>query len=92
MHLFLTHTHMCFAFLRTDLIAAFHDADIDKRGYLKIDDIRRVMHEMAPNFPMSEIVALMKFVDVDRDGQVSFEEYISLFRQFEEEKEDAVNK
>ena len=74
-----------------DLVAAFHDADIDKTGYLDLDEIRRLMHRMDPNFPMEEIVALLKFVDVDEDGLVSLEEYVRLFRQFEEEKEEAVN-
>ena len=74
-----------------DLVAAFHDADVDGTGYLDIDEIRRIMHRMDPNFPMEEIVALLKFVDVDEDGLVSLEEYVRLFRQFEEEKEEAVN-
>ena len=41
---------------------------------------------MDPKFPMSEIHLLMKFVDVDDDGQVSLEEFKKIFRQFEDEK------
>jgi Ca2+-binding EF-hand superfamily protein len=70
-----------------DLVEAFHEADIDRSGSLNLDEVRRLMHRMDPNFPMEEIVALLKFVDVDEDGLVGFEEYIRLFRQFEEEKE-----
>lgn len=71
-----------------DLIAAFHDADIDKSGYLNLDEVRRLIHRIDPNYPMEEIAALLKYVDVDEDGLLSFEEYIRLFRQFEKEKEE----
>lgn len=43
---------------------------------------------MDPNFPIAEIHLLMKFVDVDEDGQVSLEEFKKIFRQFEDEKND----
>lgn len=74
-----------------DLVAAFHDADIDKSGSLNLEELRRLMHRMDPDIPMQDIVELMKFVDVDEDGFVSFEEYIRLFRQFEKEKEESAH-
>lgn len=46
------------------------------------------MHRMDPKFPMSEIEELMKFVDVDEDGQVSLAEFKRIFRQFEDEKRE----
>ncbi len=46
------------------------------------------MHRMDPKFPMSEIHHLMKFVDVDEDGQVNLEEFKRIFRQFEDEKDE----
>ncbi|GAX12791.1 hypothetical protein FisN_15Hh270 [Fistulifera solaris] len=70
-----------------DLVKAFHESDADKSGSLNLDEVRQLMHRMDPNFPIEEIVALLKFVDVDEDGQVSFEEFRRLFRQFEEQKE-----
>lgn len=75
-----------------DLKQAFHEADTDKSGSLNLDKIRTLMHRMDPNFPMDEIIALLKYVDVDEDGLVSFEEYMRLFRQFEEEKEKVEQK
>ena len=69
-----------------DIVAAFHDADLDKSGTLNIDEVRALMHRMDPKFPMSEIEKLMKFVDVDEDGFVSLDEFKRLFRQFEDEK------
>eukprot|EP00539_Tryblionella_compressa_P015853 CAMPEP_0178838938 /NCGR_PEP_ID=MMETSP0746-20121128/13588_1 /TAXON_ID=913974 /ORGANISM="Nitzschia punctata, Strain CCMP561" /LENGTH=909 /DNA_ID=CAMNT_0020501935 /DNA_START=73 /DNA_END=2802 /DNA_ORIENTATION=- len=70
-----------------DIVAAFHDADQDKSGSLNAEEVRSIMHRMDPKFPMSEIHQLMKFVDVDEDGQVSLDEFKRIFRQFEDEKE-----
>ena len=69
-----------------DIVAAFHDADVDKSGSLNVDEVRAIMHRMDPKFPISEIHQLMKFVDVDEDGQVSLDEFKRIFRQFEDEK------
>jgi len=75
-----------------DLVAAFYDADIDRTGLLNIDEVRRIMHQMDPNFPMEDIKELMKFVDVDQDGKMSLDEFKSLFRQFENVKAEATAK
>jgi Ca2+-binding EF-hand superfamily protein len=72
-----------------DIVAAFHDADIDRSGSLNLDEVRRLMHRMDPDFPLDEIRALLKFVDVDEDGQITLEEFKRLFRQFEAEKADS---
>lgn len=69
-----------------DIVAAFHDADLDKSGFLNVEEVQRLMHRMDPKFPLSEIHHLMKFVDVDEDGQISLEEFKRMFRQFEDEK------
>lgn len=69
-----------------DLVATFHDADVDRTGLLNLDEVRRIMHEMDPNFPLEDIRALLKFVDVDQDGKIGLDEFKSLFRQFEDEK------
>jgi CRP-like cAMP-binding protein len=69
-----------------DIVAAFYDADIDKSGTLSLEEVRRIMHRMDPKFPMSEIMALLKYVDVNEDGQMTLEAFKRLFRQFEDEK------
>jgi Ca2+-binding EF-hand superfamily protein len=71
-----------------DIVAAFHDADIDGSGALSLEEVRRLMHRMDPKFPLAEIKALLKFVDVDEDGQITLEEFKRLFRQFEDEKSE----
>lgn len=69
-----------------DLIATFHEADIDRTGMLNLDEVRRIMHQMDPNFPLEDIRLLLKFVDCDQDGKISLEEFKALFRQFENVK------
>jgi CRP-like cAMP-binding protein len=71
-----------------DIVAAFHDADVDRSGSLSLDEVRRLMHRTDPNFPMEEIRELLKFIDVDEDGGVNLEEFKRLFRQFEAEKKE----
>jgi serine/threonine protein kinase len=69
-----------------DIVAAFHDADIDRSGSLSLEEVRRLMHHMDPNFPIEEIQALLKWVDINEDGQMTLAEFKRLFRQFEDEK------
>lgn len=69
-----------------DIVAVFHDADIDQSGSLDLKEVRRIMHSMDPDYPIEEIQALLKHVDVDEDGNISLEEFKRLFRQFDDEK------
>lgn len=72
-----------------DLERVFHEFDVDHNGSLDLDDVTRLMHRMDPNFPVEEIKALLLYVDVNEDGQITLEEFKSLFRQFEEEKQES---
>lgn len=66
-----------------DIVAVFHDADLNNSGSLSSDEVRNLMHKMDPTFPEEDISALMKFIDVDEDGLITLEEFKRLFRQFE---------
>lgn len=70
-----------------DIEQVFHEFDVDKNGSLDLGDVTRIMHRMDPNFPEEEIRKLLEFVDVSEDGQITIEEFKSLFRQFEVENE-----
>lgn len=45
------------------------------------------MKTVDSNFPETEVVALMKFLDVDETGEVSLEEFKRMFRVFERMEE-----
>ena len=54
-----------------DIVAAFHEADLDGSGLLSFDEIKDLMHKMDPTIPEQEIRSLLKFVDIDEDGLIS---------------------
>jgi Ca2+-binding protein (EF-Hand superfamily) len=59
-------------FTNDDLMKAFELADSNKCGILDYDDVKKLMHAMDPSIPETEIIELMKFIDVDKDGKLSF--------------------
>jgi len=59
-------------FTNEDLIKAFEQADSDNNGGLDFEEVKKLMHAMDPTMPESEIVELMKYIDVDDDGKLSF--------------------
>eukprot|EP00586_Coscinodiscus_wailesii_P013408 CAMPEP_0172512878 /NCGR_PEP_ID=MMETSP1066-20121228/247823_1 /TAXON_ID=671091 /ORGANISM="Coscinodiscus wailesii, Strain CCMP2513" /LENGTH=855 /DNA_ID=CAMNT_0013292863 /DNA_START=105 /DNA_END=2672 /DNA_ORIENTATION=- len=66
-----------------DIMHAFHKADTDGNGSLSLSELRQVMRNMDPNFPEEEIVAILKFIDVDEDGNCGLDDFMKLFRTFE---------
>jgi len=72
-----------------DLIKAFQEADEDKDGGLSLNEIRQLMHAMDPTIPEKDIVGLLKFIDLDEDGKLSFEDFKRIFRSFEYASYDA---
>lgn len=71
-------------FSMDDLVAAFHDADTDGNGYLALQEIRNIMHRIDPTFPEEEIKAMLKYIDIDEDGQMGPEDFKRMFRVFDE--------
>jgi CRP-like cAMP-binding protein len=71
-----------------DIEHVFHQFDVDGNGSLDLNDVTRLMHRMDPDFPEAEIRALLNFVDVSEDGQITMDEFKSLFRQFEVEHKE----
>lgn len=70
-------------FTNDDLMKAFDEVDLDKSGYLSLDELRILMHAMDPTMSEDELVKLMKYIDVDEDGQLGTDEFKRIFRQFE---------
>jgi len=69
-------------FSNADLTKAFQDADLDRSGDLGLDEVRKLMHAMDPTIEEKDIVELMKFIDVDEDGKINFQEFKQLFRSY----------
>ncbi len=75
-------------FSNEDLTKAFQEADLDQSGDLGLDEVTKLMHSMDPTIEKTDIEELMKFIDVDEDGKLSFEEFKRLFRSFTFESYD----
>lgn len=61
-----------------DLNAMFHQADINKDGYLSIDELDIMFKQHSANISYDEILSFMKEIDVDGDGRLDIDEFIAL--------------
>lgn len=64
---------------RDDLRTVFDAADTDLSGAINVAELTNVMKSMDPDFPDEDIASLMKAMDLDEDGAVSFEEFARVF-------------
>ena len=71
-----------------DVEAAFYDADTDRTGSLSLDELRDLFKRMDPDFPDEDIVAFLKYMDLDEDGRIGFDEFKLIFRCCSEDSED----
>lgn len=63
-----------------DLLAVFKQFDIDGDGFIQEEELRQVMTKMGQNPTEEEINAMFKAADLNRDGKISFEEFIEISR------------
>jgi len=61
-----------------DLNSMFHNADINKDGYLSIDELDIMFKQSGVTISFDDIVSLMKEIDVDGDGRLDIDEFIAL--------------
>lgn len=61
-----------------DLNSMFHNADINKDGYLSIDELDIMFKQNDVNITYEEILNFMKEIDVDGDGRLDIDEFIAL--------------
>jgi len=69
-------------FSKQDMTKAFEEFDIDKSGDLSLDEIGKLMHAMDPKISERDIAMLLKYIDVDEDGKLNFEDFKRIFRCF----------
>ncbi|KAK3269235.1 hypothetical protein CYMTET_22316 [Cymbomonas tetramitiformis] len=61
-----------------ELLQDFKKCDRGTKGYLTQEDVGNMMQQEQGDYPLAEELELMmKFLDLDSDGQVTFNEYVS---------------
>jgi Ca2+-binding EF-hand superfamily protein len=58
-----------------DLRDAFNMFDADRSGYIDREEVRMLMKKLAQTLTEDEITAIMEEVDLDGDGEISFDEF-----------------
>jgi Ca2+-binding EF-hand superfamily protein len=73
---------------------AFNMFDINKDGLLTVDEIFKMMKNYGYPLPKTEIKKMMDKIDTDGDGQIDFEEFITLIQSqtifIDETDDDAI--
>lgn len=57
---------------------AFEHYDKDKNGYLSTTEFKAMMESIGEDLSKEELKEFIILADDDRDGKVSFEEYVAL--------------
>ena len=63
-----------------DLRAKFLEADVDGSGFLSVEELWNAVRKMGAEVELEDIVQLMSELDVDRNGQLDVDEFVSLLR------------
>eukprot|EP00984_Skeletonema_dohrnii_P008290 scaffold3039_cov117-Skeletonema_dohrnii-CCMP3373.AAC.5 len=58
---------------------AFNAVDINKRGFLKHEDIAHIMRSMDEDYTDQEVDMMMHTLDLSRDGKVLYDEFVKVF-------------
>ena len=61
------------------LKATFDELDSDGSGTIAADELSSALRKLGYNVPAKQCEALLKKVDQDNDGQVSFDEFVAFF-------------
>lgn len=56
---------------------AFSVLDKDQNGYISIDEFRAILNDYAIIPTISDLISLMKRFDKNRDGRVTYKEFLS---------------
>ena len=56
----------------------FNVFDMDGSGFISARELKQVMVDLGDNPTDGEVEKLMRHADADRDGQVSFEEFVTM--------------
>ncbi|MCO5582130.1 hypothetical protein L7F22_036020 [Adiantum nelumboides] len=60
---------------------AFSHFDLDENGFIDFDELKQALSDELPTDDGTELITdIMNEVDVDKDGQISYEEFASMMR------------
>lgn len=66
---------------REDVQKIFELFDDDKTGYISLQNLKRVAHELGENMDDAELLEMIERADADRDGQISPDEFFAIMTQ-----------
>ena len=61
-----------------DLRKVFLEADVDYSGYLSVGELWSALKKKGADITLDDVCQLMAEIDIDRDGQLDIDEFISL--------------
>ena len=59
----------------------FQEFDAEKKGYIEVHGIKRVLRRLRIDHTESDIDLMMKMADTKGDGRVYFEEFLQIFSE-----------
>ena len=63
-----------------ELRAQFLEADTDGSGFLSVEELWNAIRSMGADVELDDIIDLMCELDVDRNGELDVDEFVSLMR------------
>lgn len=66
---------------KDDIQKIFELFDDDKTGYISLQNLKRVAHELGENMDDAELLEMIERADLDHDGQISPEEFFTIMTQ-----------
>lgn len=68
--------------LEDELLEAFKIFDRDGNGYITLQNLTYIISRIDNNVTEKEVEEMMKEADLDKDGKISFDEFIKLMKNF----------
>lgn len=63
-----------------DLWYAFKKFDLDNSGYISTKELQQILARIGQHYSLDQIAELVEMVDVSRDGQLSFQDFVRLMK------------